>query len=80
MTHLNVPSSLSEAVKTKFISDLSGVHRIGQILLIGEDKKESITEFIFVQHSLEFLSGLRNTLPIVRVDNEDDTLGILEIC
>lgn len=28
---------------------------------------------------LEFLTGLRNTLSVVRVDDEDDTLGILEV-
>ena len=67
-------------METKFIGNLSGVHRIGQILLIGKHKEESIAEFIFVQHSLELLPCLRNTLPIVRVNNKNDTLRILEIC
>ena len=26
------------------------------------------------------LAGLRNTLPVVRVDDEDDALGVLEVC
>lgn len=48
-------------------------------LLVGEDKEEGITEFVLVQHSLEFLSSFRDTLPVVRVDDEDDSLGVLEV-
>lgn len=35
-----------------------------------------------VQHmaTLTLLPGLGNSVPIVRVDNEDDTLGVLEVC
>ena len=80
MTHLNVPGSLSEAVEAELISDLSSIHGVGQILLVGEDKEKSITELILVQHPLQLLASLRNTLSIIGVDHEDDTLGILEVC
>lgn len=50
-----------------------------QILLVGKDQKKGITELVLVKHSLKFLTGLRNTLPIVGVDDEDDALGVLEI-
>jgi len=80
MAHLNVPSSLSEAVEAEFVSDLGSVHGVGQILLVGEDEEESITELILVQHPLQLLTSLGNTLSIVRIDNKDDTLGVLEVC
>lgn len=51
----------------------------GQILLVGEDQEKSIPQLILVQHALEFLAGLNDTVTIVGVDNEDDTLGVLEI-
>jgi len=51
----------------------------GKILLVGEDKEKSVTELIFVQHALELFTGLDDTISVVGVDNEDDTLGVLEI-
>jgi len=80
MTHLNVPSSLSEAVEAELISDLGSVHGVRQILLVGEDEEESITKLILIQHPLQLLASLRNTLSIIGVDNENDTLGVLEVC
>lgn len=50
-----------------------------QILLVGENKEESIAEFIFVQHALQLFPGLDDTVTIVAVDHEDNTLGVLEV-
>lgn len=50
-----------------------------QILLVGKDQEQSIPEFVLVQHPLELLTGLADTLPIVGVDDEDDSLGVLKI-
>ena len=50
-----------------------------KILLVGEDKEDSITELVLVKHALELLSGLNNTVAIVGVDDEDDTLSVLEV-
>jgi len=76
---LNVPATLSQAVQTKLIGDFGGVHGVWQILLVGEDQEESIPELILVQHALQLLPGLNNTVAIVGVDNEDNTLGVLEV-
>jgi hypothetical protein len=73
------PSALPERVQAKLVSDLGGVHGVGQILLVGEDEEKSITELILVEHALELLAGLDNTVAIVGVDDEDDTLGVLEV-
>lgn len=50
-----------------------------QILFVCEDQKNSIPELILVQHTLQFLSGLDNTVTIVAINNEDDTLCVLEV-
>jgi hypothetical protein len=50
-----------------------------QILLVGEDKEQSITELVLVEHALKLLTGLDDTITIVGVDDKDDTLGVLEV-
>lgn len=56
---------------------LADTHR--KILLVGKDQENGVAELILVQHTLEFLPGLNNTVAIVAVNDEDDTLGILEV-
>ena len=50
-----------------------------QILLVGEDKEKSITKLVLVEHALQLLTSLDNTVTIIGVDDEDDTLGVLEV-
>ena len=50
-----------------------------QILFVGKDQKKSITKFIFIQHTLKLFPCLNNTISIVGVNHEDDTLCVLEI-
>jgi len=76
---LNVPGTLSQAVKTQLVCDLGGVHGIGQILLVGKNQENGIPELILVQHTLQLLSGLNNTVTIIAVNDEDDALGVLEV-
>lgn len=79
-THLDIPRPLPETLEAELVGDLRGVHGVGQILLVSEDKEESVPELVLVQHPLELLSCLGNTFPVIRVDDEDDALGILEVC
>jgi hypothetical protein len=51
----------------------------GQILLVGKDQEESIPQLVLVQHALQLLARLNNTIAIVAVNDEDDTLGVLEV-
>jgi len=78
-SRLNVPGSLSQRVKTKFVGDFGGVHGVRKILLVGEDQEKSITQFILVQHALQFLPSFDHTISIVGVNDEDDALGVLEV-
>jgi hypothetical protein len=50
-----------------------------KILLVGEDQEESISQLVLVEHALQLLTSLDNTVTIVAVDDEDDTLGVLEV-
>jgi hypothetical protein len=51
----------------------------GQILLVGKNQKNSISKLILIQHALQFLPSLNNTVTIIAVYDEDDTLGVLEV-
>lgn len=73
------PSALPQAVQAKLIRDLSSVHGVRQILLVGEDEQQSISQLVLVQHSLQLLAGLDDTVTIVAVDDEDDALRVLEV-
>lgn len=77
--YLNIPRSLLEARQTELVSDLGGVHGVGKVLLVSEDEKEGVSEFILVQHPLEFLTSLYYTITIVGVHDENNTLGVLEV-
>jgi hypothetical protein len=50
-----------------------------KILLVGKDQQDGLSQLILVEHALEFLTCLNNTVTIVTVDDEDDALGVLEI-
>ena len=58
---------------------LRRAYAYGQILLVGEDQEKGVPQLVLVQHPLELLTGLNNTVAIVAVDDEDDTLGVLEV-
>mmetsp|Transcript_54123 Transcript_54123/g.113146 ORF Transcript_54123/g.113146 Transcript_54123/m.113146 type:complete len:212 (-) Transcript_54123:114-749(-) len=76
---LNVPVALAERVETQFVCDICCIHCIRQILLVGKDKKHSIPKLIFVQHAMELITGFSCAVPVVRIDNKDQSLCILEI-
>jgi hypothetical protein len=50
-----------------------------QILLVGKHQQDGIPQLVLVQHALELLSGLDDTVAIVGVDDEDNALGVLEV-
>jgi hypothetical protein len=58
---------------------LETVETYGKILLVGKDQEESISQLVLVEHALQLLTGLDDTVTIVAVDDEDDTLGVLEV-
>ncbi len=66
-------------MQAQLIRNLGGIHGIRQILLIGKDQQESISELILVEHALQFLTGFDDTVAIVAVDDEDDALRVLEV-
>lgn len=50
-----------------------------KILLVGEDQEDGVPELVLVQHALQLLPGLDDTIAVVGVNDEDDALGVLEV-
>lgn len=48
-------------------------------MLVGEHQEKGVPELILVEHALQLLAGLGHTVTVVAVDDEDDTLGVLEV-
>lgn len=58
-------------------SNSGGTH--WQILLVGKNQKYGIPQLVLVQHALEFLPSLDDTITVIAVNNENDTLCVLKV-
>lgn len=76
---LNEPVALAEGVEAELLGDVGGGHGVGEILLVGEDEEDSVAELILGEHLLELITGLADTIAIVGINNEDNTVGVLEV-
>lgn len=76
---MDVPWSRSDRLEPELFGDLGGGHGVWQILLVGKDEQDSVSQFVLVQHALQFFPGLGDSVSVVGVDHEDDTLGVLEV-
>ena len=66
-------------MQAELVGDLGGVHRVGQVLLVGEDEQDGLAQLILVQHAMQLVARLTHAVTIVRVDDEDDTLRVLVV-
>ena len=76
---LDVPVPVTERVEVQFVGDFCGGHGVWEILLVGEDKENGVPELILGKHPCKFLPSFSDTFTVVRVDNEDETLSVLEV-
>ncbi len=73
MAYLDVPIPVTKRVEVQLVCDLSGSHGVREILLVGEDKENGISELILCEHASKLFLGLSDTLTIVAVNDEDKT-------
>jgi hypothetical protein len=66
-------------VQTEFVGDFGGVHCVREILFVGEDEEEGVLELRLVEHPLEFFTCFGDTFTVIGIDDEDDSLGVLEV-
>jgi len=72
---LDVPVSVSDPRQTQFLLDLVGLHRVRQILLIGEYEYDAVPHLAIVDDSVEFLARLVDSVSIGAIHYEDQPLS-----
>ena len=80
-TGLDVPLTVRRAksVQSKLVGHLRGTHRIWKILFVGKHQEDGITQFVFVQHSVQLVSCGIDTVRVIGIDNKDKTLRVLVV-
>jgi len=73
--HLNVPRPLAKALRPSCLC-IRGINALGRSCLWAKPRKERSTELILVEQHLKLSRARRDTLPIVRVNDENDTLSV----
>ena len=48
-------------------------------MFIGKDQEKGVSQLIFIQHALEFLTCFDDTISVIAVDDKDNALGVLEV-
>ena len=76
---LHVPLAVADVVEPELVGHLGDAHRLGEILLVGEHEEHGVAQLVLTQHLVELVVGLDDTLAVVRVDDEDEALRILEV-
>jgi len=66
-------------MQSKFVGHFRCTHCVGEILFVGKDQKDGVTQFVFVQHSVQFVSCGVDTVGIIGIDDEDQTLSVLVV-
>ena len=73
---MDVPCLSSDGVETELIGDFWSCHGSWEILFVGINQDNGVLELFIVDHFVEFFLGIINSISIVRVDDENDTLGV----
>ena len=77
---LDEPLAATHGGEAELLGDLCRVLGLGQILLVGEDQKDSLAELVLGEHLLKLLASVLETSRVVGVDDEDEALGVLVVC
>ena len=54
LSHLNVPVPVPHVVEAQLVSDLSWVHGLGQVLLVGKHQQHRVSQLVLSQLKTEF--------------------------
>ena len=61
--YLDVPVALAQRLQAQLLRHLSSRHCVGQILLVAEHEQDGIAQLVLVQHALQLITRLADTLP-----------------
>ena len=77
-TDLDVPVPVPHVVEPELVSDLGGVHGLGQVLLVGKHQHHGLPQLVLRQHPVELVSGPRYPLSVIAVHNKNKTICVLK--
>lgn len=66
-------------MQTQLIGHFSSTHGIREILFVGKYEKHSVTELVFVEHSVQFITSSVDTISIIGIHDKDESLSILVV-
>lgn len=66
-------------MEAELVSDLGSGHGAWEILLVGEDQKDSLAEFLLGEHLVELFASIIDSVAIVGVNDEDEALSVLVV-
>lgn len=63
-------------MQAELVGDLSRSHGLRKILLVREDQDDCITELVLVDHLVEFLTSILDSVLVIGVNHENQTLSV----
>ena len=76
---LDTPPTITESTHAELVGDLGGIHGIREILFVREYQEGSIPQVLLIEHALQLLSRLADTVPVVGIHDEDEALSVGEV-
>ena len=76
---LDVPFAVADAMEAQSLGDFRGGESLGEILLVSENKEDGIAELLFVEHLVKLVVSIFETLVVITIHHEDDTVGVLVV-
>ena len=66
-------------MKAELVSDLRCGQGTWEILLVSEDKEDSVAELLLREHLVKLFASVIDSVAIVRVNDEDEALSVLVV-
>jgi hypothetical protein len=71
--------TLAKRMKAKLVCDFCCIHSVREILFVGKDKEDSVAKLVFIEHAVQLITGLADTIAIIAIHDEDKALSVLEV-
>ena len=66
-------------MQSELIGHFCRAHGVGKILLVGKYQEYRIAQFVFIEHSVQFVTSSIDTIRVIGIDDKDETLRVLVV-
>jgi hypothetical protein len=74
-----VPRARAQGGQAQLLCHIRRLHCLGQILLVGENEQDGLSELGLVEHAVQLLASVLGALAVVAVHDEDQALRVLVV-